>query len=70
VGVEVDTSTHHGSWSAQRSDRLRDRVLSVAGWRIIRVTPEMWEKDGEALLADLDSLIQGAALAIGGVALT
>jgi very-short-patch-repair endonuclease len=38
--VELDTYTFHGTRQAFEEDRQRDRRLTAAGWRVIRVTAD------------------------------
>ncbi len=57
VVVELDGHQAHGTRRAFEHDRRRDRALSVAGWRPVRVTwrqlghgPEELERDLRAIL--------------------
>lgn len=55
--VELDSRTHHDTTPTFEEDRRRDRILSAAGWRVIRIT---WRQlvDTPALLeADLRKLL-------------
>jgi very-short-patch-repair endonuclease len=61
--VEVDGFTYHNMPTAFESDRNRDQVLVLAGWRVVRFTfrqltrePERCARRLRALLADCGSL--------------
>ena len=57
--VELDGWAHHGGQAAFERDRVRDRRLTSAGWRVVRVT---WSQlDAPALRRDLRLLLGGAA---------
>jgi hypothetical protein len=55
--VELDGYGFHGSADAYERDRARDRALSVAGWRVVRVTWQQLHGDPGALAADLRGLL-------------
>jgi very-short-patch-repair endonuclease len=55
--VELDSRTHHGTADAFERDRRRDRVLALAGWRVIRVTWRQLHDEPEALARDLRALL-------------
>jgi predicted transcriptional regulator of viral defense system len=61
--VELDSHTYHGTRASFESDRTRDRALTAAGWRVIRVTWRQLRDEPGALAEDLR-----AALALGPVA--
>jgi very-short-patch-repair endonuclease len=53
VIVELDDHTTHGTRFAYERDRARDRALTAAGWRVIRITWRQLRDEPEALAADL-----------------
>ena len=55
--VELDGRTFHDSVAAYERDRARDRALSVAGWRVVRVTWRQLHDDALGLAADLRGLL-------------
>jgi very-short-patch-repair endonuclease len=55
--VELDSRAHHGNARAFEADRVRDRALTVAGFRCIRVTWRQLHDAPEALAADLRSTL-------------
>jgi predicted transcriptional regulator of viral defense system len=55
--VELDGRATHGTAEAFESDRARDRAVTVAGWRVIRITWRQLRDDPEALAADLRALL-------------
>jgi hypothetical protein len=55
--VELDGYDTHGTRASFESDRERDRLLSVSGWRVIRVTWRQLHQQPEALAADLRVLL-------------
>jgi hypothetical protein len=55
--VELDGRRFHDTRAAFESDRERDRRLSVAGWRPIRVTYRMLSTSRDRLAADLQHLL-------------
>jgi very-short-patch-repair endonuclease len=57
VVVELDGFAAHGTRSAFREDRARDRRLRVAGYGVTRVTKDQLEDEPEALAADLRTLL-------------
>ena len=54
--VELDGRAVHSTRRAFESDRARDRALTVAGWRVIRVTWRQLHRDRAALAGDLHRL--------------
>ncbi len=56
--VEVDSWQAHGTRSAFRSDRQRDRTLRVAGYHVTRVTWHQLDDEPAALAADLRALLR------------
>jgi REase_MTES_1575/Transcriptional regulator, AbiEi antitoxin len=59
--VELDGRAFHGTARAFERDRARDRRLSAAGWRVIRVTWRQLRDEPEAVATDVR-----AALNVGG----
>lgn len=55
--VELDGFAAHGTRTAFREDRFRDRKLQVAGYGFIRIAPEQLEEEPEAIAADLRYLL-------------
>lgn len=58
--VELDSRAHHGDARAFEADRVRDRVLTVTGFRCVRVTWRQLHDTPEALAADLRSTLAAA----------
>jgi very-short-patch-repair endonuclease len=58
--VELDGYGYHAGLEAFERDRLRDRLLQIAGFRPIRVT---WRalRDDHALPADLKAIVNARA---------
>jgi very-short-patch-repair endonuclease len=63
--VELDGRATHDTAKAFELDRARDRALSVAGWRVIRVTWRQLQDDPEGLAAALRALLRIPAGALG-----
>lgn len=57
VIVELDGRSFHEQARAFEEDRLRDRELAVAGWRVVRVTWRQLHEGRAALIADLRALL-------------
>lgn len=55
--VELDGWEGHGTRSAFRDDRARDRALRVAGYSITRLTWSQLDDEPEVIAADLHSLL-------------
>jgi very-short-patch-repair endonuclease len=55
--VELDSSTVHGTRRAFESDRQRDRILLVEGWRSTRVTWRQLQCEADEVVADLRRLL-------------
>ena len=55
--VELDGHATHATRAAFERDRARDRTLSAAGWRTIRVTWRQLHESPEALVADLRTML-------------
>lgn len=56
--AELDGHAFHASAAAYERDRARDRVLSVAGWRVVRITRRQLHHDAVALAADMRRLLR------------
>jgi very-short-patch-repair endonuclease len=61
--VELDGLAFHAPARAFERDRVRDRALSVAGWRVVRVTWRQLRDDPVALAGDLRRLLAVTARA-------
>jgi hypothetical protein len=57
VVVELDARSTHGTVQAFERDRERDRLLSVARWRPIRVTARQLATSPQVLVADFQNLL-------------
>jgi hypothetical protein len=57
VIAELDGHASHGTTAAYERDRARDRALSAAGWRVVRITWRQLHDDGAAVARDLDALL-------------
>jgi very-short-patch-repair endonuclease len=55
--VELDGWAGHGTRSAFRDDRARDRILRVAGYSVTRLTWSQLGDEPEAIAADLRELL-------------
>ena len=56
--VECDGFAAHGTRKAFEGDRARDRRLTVAGWRVIRITWRQLTEDGPAIARELATLLE------------
>jgi very-short-patch-repair endonuclease len=56
--VELDGWAGHGTRSAFRDDRARDRILRVAGYSVTRLTWSQLEDEPEAIAANLRALLR------------
>lgn len=57
--VELDSWQAHGTRTAHREDRARDRVLRVAGYEVTRITWAQLDDEPEEIAADLRRLLGG-----------
>jgi very-short-patch-repair endonuclease len=57
VIVELDGAAFHSTTTAFERDRERDRVLTAAGWRVVRVTWRQLRADAPAVRRDLSGLL-------------
>jgi very-short-patch-repair endonuclease len=55
--AELDGHAFHAHRHAFERDRLRDRALQAAGWRVVRVTWRQLHGDANSLAADLNRLL-------------
>lgn len=55
--AELDGRAAHATVDRFHGDRERDRLLTVAGWRVIRVTWKQLQEDGTRLESDLRKLL-------------
>jgi very-short-patch-repair endonuclease len=51
--AELDGHAFHVTTAAYERDRARDRALSVAGWRVVRITWRQLRDDAVGLAADM-----------------
>jgi very-short-patch-repair endonuclease len=56
--VELDGRAFHDTEDAYEADRARDRALSVAGLRVVRVTWEQLHREEPAVATDLRTLLR------------
>ena len=61
VIVELDGRAVHGTARAFERDRARDRALSAAGWRVVRITWRQISEEAQDLAEDLGALLSGQA---------
>ena len=54
--VELDGRATHATGAAFERDRVRDRILQAAGWRVIRVTWRQLHEEAAAVAEDLRTL--------------
>lgn len=59
VIVELDARSTHGTLDAFERDRARDRALSTAGWRVLRVTERAMAQEPALLVRQLTGLLRG-----------
>jgi predicted transcriptional regulator of viral defense system len=55
--VELDSRAAHDTTSRFDGDRERDRILALAGWRVVRLTWKHLTNDAERVATDLRTLI-------------
>ena len=58
--VELDSRAHHDLTHAFETDRLRDRRLEAAGWRVVRITWRQLHEAPDEVEADLRKLLAPA----------
>lgn len=54
--VEVDSYEYHRTRVRFENDRARDRRLTTAGWRVMRITDHALEHDPRTVETDLRTL--------------
>jgi REase_MTES_1575 len=54
AGIECDGATDHRSATARDRDKLRERVLTDLGWKIVRIWSTDWWLDPEGTLEKTD----------------
>jgi Transcriptional regulator, AbiEi antitoxin/Protein of unknown function (DUF559)/AbiEi antitoxin C-terminal domain len=64
--VELDGFETHGTRQAFERDRARDRALTAAGWRVVRVTKRQLDDDAPTLAAELRAMLRSATTAAPG----
>jgi very-short-patch-repair endonuclease len=57
VVVELDGRAVHGTALAFERDREKDRLLIADGWRVTRVTWLQLRNEGQAVVADLRTML-------------
>jgi very-short-patch-repair endonuclease len=57
--VELDSWQAHGTRTAHRQDRARDRALRVAGYEVTRITWAQLDDEPKEIAADLRRLLAG-----------
>lgn len=60
LAVELDSRSFHLTPRAFEADRERDRILTLAGWRVVRVTYRQLTRQGARLAGDLGRLLANA----------
>ena len=58
--VETDGASFHNHRRAFESDRLRDRALQLAGYRVVRFTYRQVEREPQAVVAAIRRLLEEA----------
>jgi very-short-patch-repair endonuclease len=58
--VELDSWEAHGTRSAFRDDRARDRILRTAGYSVTRISWAQLDDEPEAVASDLRALLSGS----------
>jgi very-short-patch-repair endonuclease len=56
--AELDGHAFHVTTAAYERDRARDRALSVAGWRVVRITWRQLRDDAVGLAVDMRRLLR------------
>ena len=60
--VELDSRQAHATTSRFESDRVRDRRLQAAGWRVVRLTWRQLHEDPDGVVRDLTTLLRSQAV--------
>jgi very-short-patch-repair endonuclease len=63
VIVELDGFAYHKTRAQFEKDRRRDAKLTVAGYRVLRITQHRLQHEPEAVLGDLNQLLTAGRLA-------
>lgn len=59
IAIECDGWTHHGKHrQAHRTDRERQNLLVLHGWRVLRFTTSQIQHDEVGILESIDRLVQ------------
>jgi very-short-patch-repair endonuclease len=61
IAVELDSRQFHDTALAFERDRRRDRKLSAAGWRPVRITWHQITQERAAVGSDLTAMLEAAA---------
>jgi very-short-patch-repair endonuclease len=64
-GVELDTHEFHGGRVAFERDRLRQEELKLAGIETVRITGGRLDREPEAVIERLASLLSGRRRELG-----
>lgn len=64
LAIELDGRTTHLTRRRFETDRVRDRALTAAGWRVVRVTWRQLHDDPGALAADLRRILSLAGATV------
>jgi very-short-patch-repair endonuclease len=59
LAVEIDGRLHHSSGTAFETDRRRQNLLILEGWRVLRFTWAMLTDDPEGVIAAVRSALAG-----------
>ncbi|MGH9296992.1 MAG: hypothetical protein ACRDZP_03340 [Acidimicrobiales bacterium] len=57
IAAEVDGYRWHGGQEQFRADRSKDRTSTIAGWRILRITPLDLEESPGRIVAEITALL-------------
>jgi very-short-patch-repair endonuclease len=55
--AELDGHAVHATRRSFEDDRARDRALTAAGWRVVRITWRQLHRSADALAAELRALL-------------
>jgi very-short-patch-repair endonuclease len=58
VGVECDGASYHSAATARDRDKVRARILTSLGWKLLRVWSTEWWTDPAGTLARLDAKLR------------
>jgi hypothetical protein len=68
AGIECDGATYHRSATARDRDKLRERVLTDLGWKIVRIWSTDWWLDPEGTLEKTDLKLKNLMNGRAGIA--